>query len=161
MFRTIVAACGAAALAGLTVAAQTPPPKTPSAKFDTPATVTYTGCLAPDDKKSGSGAGEGAAGVERYLLTNAMQAGKTATEDEKPAPAGAAKGQDTLTLIAGPGVKLAPHLNHKVDVTGTLQSAGSAMGKSTPETGTPSPSAAMKAKALTVTAVKMVSATCP
>jgi hypothetical protein len=162
MRRTILAACTAITIAGLTLAAQTPPtprptqPQPPAAgasSSDT-TTLTLTGCLkawntstmgrtgsAPTDPQSG--APSLASGNPEYVLTDI---------EDSTRKSGATGGAATATPpMVRPGishdmyllkakdstVNLAQHLNHKIQVTGNV-SADSTL--KSPATATPPPS---------------------
>lgn len=213
MTRHIFAACGAVAIAGLTLSAQTPqssPTQPPGARTpaDNARTATMTGCLKPWDGSMGAigstdqGAGSTTAGAgTQFVLTNISENPKAT---EMPRPSGTTPGSGattaptptphpsmahgTVVVKAGSGdVNLKQHLNHKVELTGMLATDSSAMPRTgdrpgttpgsttkpgTPQTpGTPgstgSPSTMgkpstdqMKMPTFTVTALKMVSATC-
>lgn len=142
MKTTFTGAC-VAAFAAVAIAAsaqqpapQTPPPQptpAPSASVKLDKDVTLTGCV-----KAGTAPGS-------FELSNVKKAGDTSmAKDAK------------IALSPAAGVDLAAHSGHTVEVTGTWAAAAAA----TP----PSPSApagdAKAGKSLTVSKVKMVSATC-
>jgi hypothetical protein len=95
-----------------------------------------------------------AGGPSDFTLTNAMAAGST-DKPAKPGAVGTAGIATSYDLTPRAGVDLKPHVGHKVEITGTPD-----MAKSTsPSTGAAAGKPAM-AK-LTVTNLKMVSASCP
>ena len=175
MMKHICAACGALALAGVAIGAQTPTPGQPP-KTQPPATVqpmtgdnplTVTGCLKPFDPSTmGSRPTEetGAAAPEAklFVLTK-VEAGAATTSS----PAG--KASESFILKAGASsVNLAQHVNHTVEVTGSKSDDREKDRPSTPGTvrpGAPEPPAAAarhrdRPATLTVTALKMVAASC-
>lgn len=213
MKNSILAVCGAVALAGLTVSAQQPPPQpqpqpitpptqqtppaqpaqrppepypstpTPSTRAPMPdvaGAVTLTGCLKTWDGRTaapatgaGSGAGSAASaptapGSTEYVLTN--------VERSEAARTAGVAGSSFLVKSTDPGVSFSQHLNHKVQLTGTVSDAAKDMGRPTdrsadqpmPDKPSPDASAAatgrgpsdMKMPTLNVTALKMISPTC-
>lgn len=180
-----LSALGVLTIAGtMGLAAQTP--AQPAGQRDQPA-ITVTGCLKPWDHAMGAPAGTPAAGQPaaamasaRFVLTDIEPmpaAGQPAVQPGPPAgaaaPAPPAHPRATqFVVVAGTGVNLAAHVNHKVRITGTAE-ALTAMpsAKDAPATrpvdpppaaGRPAPPAAHDAawSTLTATAITMVSATC-
>ena len=125
------------------VAAQTPPPATSGASSTTgPQTITVTGCVTPDTMASPSTASP------RFVLSSIE-------------PQSSARSRSTVTgytLTPSADVNLGMHLNHKVQITGTVDTATTSSATST-QPSSPNTSSAMPA--LRVTSVKMVSSTCP
>jgi hypothetical protein len=173
MTRQVLATCGAMAIAGLAVTAQSPQPSTAQPPSTYPAAsartaesdklLTITGCVARAGSTSPTSSAS-AAGSGGFILTNAQPAPKAMSSPDSPAattPPGASTGPrstaSSYTLKAqGVGVDLGAHLNHKVTVTGTLDSmAGSSSSPSATEA---RPAAAMPT--LNVTSVTMVSSSC-
>lgn len=190
MTKHICAACGALALAGVALGAQTPTPSQPQTtqppasvqpmKGDNP--VTVTGCLKPFDPatmaaRPSEETGAAAAGSEKmFVLTDVKElasgtnpAAGTPSAGTTASPAGMAP--KSFVLKAGSSsVNLAQHVNHTVEVTGS-KSDDKSRDHDGPSTstatrpGAPEPSAGAsphrdKPATLTVTALKMVSATC-
>lgn len=124
---------------------------TPQARSDQkPANVvTATGCVA-----AGAGAGE-------FTLTDAtvMPAAAAAKEGMPPAKGKMAADHAMSYLLSGTVADLKAHVGHKVTVTGTLVKPD--LPKVTPPSERDKASRPMTGGTLTVTAVKMVSATCP
>jgi hypothetical protein len=103
--------------------------------------------------ESGTAGTTGTSGTAaKFELTNAMIAGSSASEATGTSGSSAAK---TYALDAT-DTQLAAHLNHKVEVTGTIEESPSS-GAASGTTGM-AKSAAPKLK---VESVKMVAATCP
>ena len=124
------------------VAAQTPSPATSGASSTTgPQTITVTGCVTPDTMTSPS------TGSPRFVLSGIE-------------PQGSARSRTVTgyTLKPSADVSLSDHLNHKVQITGTVEAATTSSPTST-QPSSPNTSSAMPA--LRVTSVKMVSSTCP
>jgi hypothetical protein len=116
------------------VAAQTPPPATSGASSTTsPKTITATGCVTPDTMASPG------TGSPRFVLSSIEP------------QAGARSTVTGYTLTPSADVSLSEHLNHKVQITGTVDTA----------TTSKQPSSPSAMPALRVTSVKMVSSTCP
>jgi hypothetical protein len=146
MKTTLTGACVAAfAAMALTASAQQPAPQTPppqptpapSASVKLDKDVTLTGCI-----KAGTAPGA-------FELTNIKKGAGSATE---PSAAKDAK----IMLSAAAGADLASHVGHTVEVTGTWGAAAAAA----PPSATAPAGEAKAGKSLTVSNVKMVSATC-
>jgi hypothetical protein len=171
---------------------QTPPaqpaPRTPepAARQSAPMSdmartaTTVTGCLKTWDSRtmapatgSGSGAGSAASGVATKPATPGASAQYVLTNIERSGAAARSGASSYLLKTSDSSVSFSQHLNHKVEVTGTLSDAAS----STPSSSTPpagaTPSADrdasasgrvsaddMKLPTLNVTALKMISPTC-
>ena len=168
---TVAALVGASAL---TInAQQTSPPPQPPQTGDTTQrvsaaaanqTVTVTGCLKAEADVPGRrpNAAERAGVTEDYILTSVKMASGSATSGIGLAP------QYEIEGIAE--AELQKHLNHQVEITGTL-TTGNAMGNRgrAPETnpgaerreGTPQSTTNADLPQLQATSLKMVSATCP
>jgi hypothetical protein len=182
MTRHVFATCGAIAIAGLTVTAQSPQPSTAQPPATQPATsqsarasdsdkmLTVTGCLARAGSSASATSSPSAAGSSGgFILTNAQsKAMSTPDNPASTAPPGASSGpRATASSYAlkaqGAGVDLSQHLNHKVTVTGTIDSmAGSsaAASPSSPPSATDSARPAATMPTLNVTSVTMVSSSC-
>jgi hypothetical protein len=176
---------------------QTPPaqpaPRTPEpTSAPTPATrqsapmadmartaTTVTGCLKTWDSRtmapatgSGSGAGSAASAVATKPATPGASAQYVLSNIERSGAAARSGASSFLLKTSDSSVSFSQHLNHKVEVTGTLSDAAS--GTPSSSTPPPSPSAAdrdasasgrvsaddMKLPTLNVTALKMISPTC-
>jgi hypothetical protein len=190
MKHTILAACGALAVAGtMTLSAQTPTPA-PRPPSPTPApstptmsnprsdekTVTVTGCLKTWDSSMGQApAAATATAGAKYVLTNVEAEGASpgATREGATETSGSSV-ESQYALTADASVKLAAHLNHKVRVTGkaSRMTDHSATGASRPmdpaaKPGDPPRTGMDKAhknamwSTLNVTSLTMISATCP
>ena len=197
MRHTLIATCGAIAIVGLTASAQTPRPSTDPSRpeqraGDAGRPVTVTGCL-----KAWEGSGDAASpsssastpstaassATKRYVLTNIEErSGASGTSSTTPpssaSPSASSSSADAspaakrFILNAGSSVNLSQHVNHKVQVTGTIDTMAHSGATDTPRTGsTPStPSAsdtarhtgeAMKMHSLTVSSLTMIATTCP
>ena len=170
MTRQVLATCGAMAIAGLTLTAQSPQPSTAQPPSTQPAAsarasdsdklLTITGCVARAGAASPT-ASAGAASSGGFILTNAQFGKAMSSPDSATAPPAASTSPrpaaSSYTLKAqGAGVDFGAHLNHKVTVTGTLDTmAGSS---SSPSATDARPAAAMPT--LNVTTVTMVSSSC-
>lgn len=183
----IFAACAALAIAGLTLSAQTPTPRPSQPQTPPPATassdqkpMTVTGCLKPWSASTmgggtpatpEAGAPMATTGADaQYVLTDvddgSRKPGSTETPLSKPHAMYLVKAMDA-------SVNLGQHVNHKVQVTGTVSADSSLKMPSTASPTTPSPkpadppppsrdtsSAAGKPATFTVSAITRVSATC-
>jgi hypothetical protein len=178
MTRTIVTTCGALVVAAVAASAQTPPSPTPSAPRPAQSTrtmtedktVTVTGCVKPwgpgeapppmtapstsrpTDPVAAMRAGDAA----KYSLSNVQAVGEDAVAA-------------SYSLTAVSTVNLAAHVNHKVEVSGTVMrdvsESPSATAAPTPP-GTPPTTAGAIAAAkatptLRVTTLKMIATSCP
>ena len=126
------------------VAAQTPSRTASGASSTTsPQTITVTGCVTPDTMANPS------TDSPRFVLSSI-----------EPQSGAAARSRSTVTgytLTPAADVNLGAHLNHKVQITGTLDTATTSSATSA-QPSSPNTSSAMPA--LRVTSVKMVSSTC-
>ena len=111
--------------------------------------VTIAGCIenAPPSAAAAPGAAAGAASPQRFVLANAKSSAPSASPSSAVGTSGTTASRYELD---GQSAELTKHLNHQVEITGTVQpaSAGAAAG------------AAAAAPKLMVSSVKMVSATC-
>ena len=147
MTRHIIAACGALALCGLTASAQAPQPGAQSTPASQSAmsgdTVTISGCINVWDERLGMARADVAspqaegAGPRQFIL---------ASKDGSDA--------GTYILQSSSATNLRAHVNHMVEVTGVVSNR-SASGASAADDGD-----ALPLNTLTVTSVKMVSASC-
>jgi len=164
MTRTLLAACGAVVLAGLTAAAQTPQtprpstsdPSSPSQSSKASAdTVTLTGCLARGDGSGSAAASSAPASSStsgQYILTKATKGASTSAPSSSSAR-DESRPSDAMTYALkadGSTVDLSKHVGHKIQVTGTMDTASSSSG-----------SAASTSKmAFKVSSLTMISASC-
>lgn len=144
MTRKIASTCVAAIFGfALTAAAQTPPPSAPPADPQTPPSASAP---MPQDQPSAK------AGKE---LTGCVQAGTEAGSFELTNVKGKGDSGDkkTVKLAAAPGVDLATHVGHTVELSGSWDAGA-------PSASAPAAAPASDAKAFSVSSVKMVSSTC-
>jgi len=145
MFTVAIALLGSVAL-GAQAPTQQAPAQSTAPK---PATVTFSGCLKP-----GASAGS-------FILADASAAPAPSAEAAKPEPeargtTGATKSYN-LMQPAKTGDDLSKHMNHKIEVRGTVSaSAPSASAPATPPAGAPQPT-----ETLNIQTFKMLSAACP
>jgi hypothetical protein len=132
------------------------PPSSPQST--TPKTITVSGCVqraqASPTGTTGSTAATPSANEPKFILTNA-NAGSGSTAGTTGSTSRAGMSAATEYRLDASDAKLSPHVGHKVEITGTLDSASSS---SQPPTATASGSNAPKLK---VDDVKMVAPTCP
>jgi hypothetical protein len=174
--------------------AQRPPdPSTPTTQQPTPSTpqrddmartsVTVTGCLKSWDSRTmapatgaGSGAGSAASATSSTPASPGTSPQFVLSNIEGATGAARAAGSSYLLKTSDSSVSFSQHLNHKVQLTGTLSDSGRATSGTDraadrPTSDKPSPdrdasasgrvsSSDMKLPTLNVTALKMVSATC-
>ncbi len=177
MTRTILSFCGALAATATIVAAQTPPPAQPGTEQPTTTsgstqaladrsapTVTLNGCVA---RWQGNSAGATASdtttpsstGMQQFILSNLEPTSTTSATSSTTSslPSSVATG---YLLKPGPSVDLSQHVNHRVQVTGTLDAAGKATSTygATQSGQTPG---SMTMQTFHVTSVKMLSSSCP
>ena len=127
-------------------AAQQPMPSSEPAV----AKVTYSGCVKP-------GTAPGSFILDSANLTPAVGASSAQPSAGAVGTSGAMK--TTLNLTTKVGTDLAPHTNHKVEVTGTLAPAARIADSPAPQAG--QAAAARPAQGFNVESIKMVSTTCP
>ncbi len=136
MTRFVSSTFVAVALAGL-VSGSAQTPQEPRQREDSPKakTVTVTGCVTKSDARSAQGS------TAPFVLTNVE--GGTAS---------------TYALIPTPGTDLASHVNHKVEVTGSVprQSSETSAGRSAESTRP----AGGDMPTLAVQSVKMIANSC-
>ena len=170
MGRHIIAACGALAIAGVTLAAQTPSPSQPPSPAPSAAaagTVTIQGCLKPASGSASTGAA-GATGTTgaapQFLLTDAdIKSGSASgAAGTTGAPRTGAMDDEFVLRPDSATVNLSQHLNHQVEVVGRMAPSGATTGAPTGTTGTTGTAGAGAAAkpTLTVTSIKMLAAEC-
>ena len=102
-------------------------------------TQTITGCVRPGT------------GADSFVLAeSAAVAAPAPGEKAGEKPAGTSGASKNYALMAKPGEDLSKHVNHKIEVTGTLSPA--------PPAASPSPN--QPKEVLNVQSIKMVAATC-
>jgi hypothetical protein len=136
----------------------------PSPQSTTPKTITVSGCVqraqASPTGTTGSTSSAATTTEPKFILTNA-NSGSGSTAGTTGTTSRAGMSAATEYRLDAADAKLAPHVGHKVEITGTLDSASgsaSASATSQPPTATASASNAPKLK---VDDVKMVAPTCP
>ena len=173
MGRHIIAACGALAIAGVTLAAQTPSPSQPPSPAPSAAaagTVTIQGCLKPASGSASTGAA-GATGTTgttgaapQFLLTDAdIKSGSASgAAGTTGAPRTGAMDDEFVLRPDSATVNLSQHVNHQVEVVGRMAPSGATTGAPTGTTGTTGTAGAGAAAkpTLTVTSIKMLAAEC-
>jgi hypothetical protein len=158
MKRTLAMMCMTLACsAGVSVFAQATRPQTDQKPMTAEAAMTVSGCVAAGMEGKG------------YMLNNATTVHKTDMATVKPGDKATMKpsatGGPTMSYALA-GADVAGHVGHKVELTGTLSKADmdrlSKM-ETMDQAARDKMMADLKMKAMTftVTAVKMVSATCP
>ena len=134
----------------------------PAARSGAGGNVTIQGCLQRGTGASSSTPGATAtAGAPGFMLSNATPStSSSSTTQQSGAATATASASTTATSyrLDGEDSKLTPHVGHKVEITGTLDSSSAA--GSAPSGGASASASAMAPK-LKVDAVKMIAATCP
>jgi hypothetical protein len=180
MTRTIAATCGALAVAAIAASAQVPPSSTPSAPrpaqstrtMSEDKTVTVTGCVKPwgpgeapppltapsTSRPTHPVAAMRAGDSAKYSLSNVQAVGEEAVAS-------------SYSLTAVSTVNLSAHVNHKVEVSGTVMrdvtepppatTAATPVPPGTPPTTAAEVAAARATPTLRVTSLKMVATSCP
>jgi hypothetical protein len=157
--RLIVATIMAGSVA---VAAAQDPPSRPERKAGQPQTrtVTVTGCLqiaTNTDKAAQAQVAPGSAA--QYMLTQAKVTSDPDAPTGTSGTTGSLASADKFRLIAEKQTEMKAHLNHRVEITGTLQprsEQGQAKGEGTPK----KPGAEADLPTLRVTGFKHIEATC-
>jgi hypothetical protein len=152
MMKNILSVCCGIVATTAVLSAQTPAPQTPttssttSTTRQTAQTVTVTGCVTPDLTANPDPA---SATTRRFLLSNIEPSGQARVSG--------------YILTPNADVNLSDHLNHKVQITGTVESvtSSSTTSQSSPSTSSTTQSSTTTMPSFRVTSVKMVSATCP
>ena len=117
-------------------------------------TVTISGCIQNAPPAAGGAAASASPAGPKFVLANAK-----ASAGASGSAVGTAGSAATATRyrLDGDDKAISPHLNHQVEITGTVQtSAASATGAANA-----APGSAAAGPMLKVDSVKMVSATCP
>ncbi len=138
--------------------------------------TTVTGCLKTWDSRtmapatgSGSGAGSAASPVAAAPAATGASSQFVLTNIERSAAASRTPAASFLLKTSDSSVSFSQHLNHKVEVTGTLSDSASGMSSADkPMSDKPAGASAsgrvsaddMKLPTLNVTALKMLSPTC-
>ena len=137
---------GATAILGAQAPSQQPPVDRPA---DQPATeankVTISGCVKPGTS------------ADAFILSNAVITPSAPGRDTAPTT-GTAGSTKSYNVVAKPGGELSKHVNHKIEITGTL-SASRPPSASAP--GATPPTADQPAETVTVQSFKMVAVACP
>jgi hypothetical protein len=103
-----------------------------------------SGCLKP-----GTSAGS-------FILSNAEM--PVSADSATPAAQGTAGSMKTYTVVTKPDMDLSKHVNHKIEVTGTVSASKAS---TTPASQTSSVAAAQPAETFNVDSFKMVAMACP
>ena len=163
MTHTLIAACGVCAMAGLTAMAQTPasPPSTPSTQSTvrSETSLTLVGCLKYWDGATDALRGPTSTPTRRpagpsakYMLSNVESRNQ-----------GGGVPATSYALTGDSKVNLAGHVNHKVQVSGTIaadKDGNPAPGTSSPPNIRPSEARDTSLPTLKVTTVTMLESTC-
>jgi hypothetical protein len=165
MKRQIGLATATAAFLAASLAAQTPPPtsaQSPQSRPNaSPDSVTVTGCVQAPSTSSATSSPAGAAATPSYILADATIGSDRPTSTGTSGTAATAPGSSSSMkpsyTLDGSDSDLKKHVGHKVEVTGTIDSA-SAGNRPTSTTGTAAQ--ASNAPRLKVASIKMIAADC-
>ena len=119
-------------------------------------TVTLSGCIqnAPSATASAAGASASAsASTAKFVLATKPAAGATGA-------AVGTSGTATRYQLDGEDKAISPHLNHQVEITGTVQNSGASSSAGAGGAGAAGAAGGASAPTLKVDSVKMVAATC-
>jgi hypothetical protein len=135
---------GAAAILGAQAPGQQPPPDRPTTQPAAEANkVTISGCVKPG------------ASANSFILSNAVVAPTMPGREAAPTT-GTAGSTKSYNVVAKPEEGLSKHLNHKIEVTGTLSAS-----RPPSASATATPAADQPAETVTVQTFKMVAVACP
>lgn len=137
---------GASAILGAQAPAPQPPADRPAAQSATEANkVTISGCVKPG------------AAADSFVLSNAVTT--PAAPGRETAPTiGTTGSTKSYNIVVKPGEELSKHVNHKIEVTGTLSASRPPTAASS---ATAPPAADQPTETVTVQSLKMVAMTCP
>lgn len=124
-------------------------PEPPSAQPRTPNTVTISGCL--QNAPTASTSPGATAKDQSFVLANAKM-----TAGGAPGGAVGTTGTSATYQLEGNNQMVSPHLNHQVEITGTVQTSSA----SATAAGRAAPGSTAAGPTLRVESVKMVSSTC-
>ncbi len=137
---------GAAAVLGAQTPGQQPSADRPTTQ---PATegnkVTISGCVKPGTA------------ADSFVLSNAVTTPAAPGRDTSPTT-GTAGSTKSYNIVVKPGEELSKHLNHKIEVTGTVSASRP---PSAPASAAAPPAADQPAETVTVQSLKMVAMACP
>ena len=137
---------GATAILGAQAPGQQPPADRPTAQPATEANkVTISGCVKPG------------AAADSFVLSNAVTTPAAPGRDASPTT-GTAGSTKSYNIVVKPGEELSKHLNHKIEVTGTVSASRP---PSAPASAAAPPAADQPAETVTVQSLKMVAMACP
>ena len=139
------------------LSAQEPPSSSPGAQAPAGGqgrTVTLSGCIqnAPSASASAAGASATASASSKFVLATKPAAGA-------PGAAVGTSGTAMRYQLDGDEKAISPHLNHQVEITGTVQSGAAGAGAAA-AAGAAGAAGGAAAPTLKVDSVKMVAATC-
>jgi hypothetical protein len=135
---------------------QTPPASTTAGRANADKKMTISGCI---ERQPASAAAVTGAPTMPFTLTNASAAGAGAAVATS-GNAGAASAAKSYRLD-GTESSLAPHVGHKVEITGTVEDQATSAAAGAGAGASASASSSAPAARLKVDSVKMVSTTCP
>lgn len=133
---------GASAILGAQAPAQQPPAAPSAAEANK---VTISGCVKPG------------AAADSFVLSNAVTTPAAPGRETAPTT-GTTGSTKSYNIVVKPGEELSKHVNHKIEVTGTLSAARPP--SAAPAAATP-PAADQPTETVTVQSLKMVAMTCP
>lgn len=148
-------------LLGAQVTSQQPPPDRPTTTTAQPSEPRGTSSAEAKAKQTTiSGCLKPGTSADTFILTNAGMA--AAAGGAAPAAQGTTGSTKSYAVVVKPGTDINKHVNHKIEVTGTVSASTSASKPSTtPASETPSVGAAQPTETFNVESFKMVAMACP
>ncbi len=149
-------------LLGAQATSQQPPPDRPTTTTPQPSEPRATTSAEPKAKQvTISGCLKPGTSADTFILTNAGM--PAAPSGAAPAAQGTTGSAKSYAVVAKPGTDLSKHVNHKIEVTGTVSAPNSASKPSTaPASETSSVGAAAQpTETFNVDSFKMVAMACP
>jgi hypothetical protein len=156
MKRSWQLAASMALASGLVVALHAQAPASTQSKPATPEKITLTGCVERADQVTPTGTAATTVDSLSFVLINAAKGSAADAKPETRGTSGTASASEkgSMYRLDADLAKLNPHVGHKVELTGTLDTAGS------PTAANPAPPSAANAPTLKVDTVKMLAETC-
>jgi hypothetical protein len=141
---------------GCVIALHAQAPTGSQSNRNAPGKITVTGCVERADQMSASGTAATTVDSLSFVLIHATRGAAAGSRPEASGTSGTTANaeKDSTYRLDGDLSKLNPHVGHKVEVTGTLDKAGS------PTAANPAPPSAENAPRLKVDTVKMLAETC-
>jgi hypothetical protein len=145
-----------AVASGCVIALHAQAPSGTQSSRTTPGKITVTGCVERADQMTASGTAATTVDSLSFVLIHATRGGAAGSRPAASGTSGTTANADkgNMYRLDADLSKLNPHVGHKVEVTGTLDTAGA------PTKVNPAPPSAENAPKLKVDTVKMLAETC-